>query len=220
MAVEQATGTVESLRRSELAAAIRRGRLVAIMRRLPPAVVDPTVEALLAGGVAVFEFTADSEGALASIARWRAAGRAFVGAGTVRHADTVDAVVDAGAQFVVAPTYDESVVERSLELGVPCLPGALSPSEVDAAWQQGATFVKLFPGAPVGAGYVKALLAPLRDVELVVTGGIDESSARSYIDAGAVAVGVSTSGLGQPADAAGDFAALAATARRLLDSLA
>lgn len=219
MAVEHALGMVERLRRSELAGAIRRDRVVGIMRRLPPGVVDATVEALLAGGLTVVEFTADSDGALDSIARWRAAGRAFVGAGTVRHADTVDAVVDAGAQFVVAPTYDETVVERSLELGIPCLPGALSPTEIDAAWQQGATFVKLFPGAVMGAGYVKALLAPLRDVELVVTGGIDESSARSYIDAGALAVGVSTSGLGQPADGTGDFAGLAAAARRLLDSL-
>ncbi len=212
-------GVAERLRRSELAETIRRERVVGIMRRLPLAVVDSTVEALLEGGLGLIEFTVDSEGALDSIARWRATGKAFVGAGTVRHADMVDAVVDAGAQFIVAPTYDETVVGRSLELGVPCLPGALSPTEIDAAWQQGATFVKLFPGADLGAGYVKAVLAPLRDVELVVTGGVDESCARAFVDAGAVAVGVSTSRLGQPEGAGGDFAALTDATRRLRDSL-
>ncbi len=212
-------GAAERLRRSELAETIRRERVVGIMRRLPTTVVDATVEALLEGGLRVVEFTVDSEGALDSIARWSATGRAFVGAGTVRQADTVDAVVDAGAQFVVAPIYDEAVVERSLELGVPCLPGALSPTEIDAAWQQGATFVKLFPGVDVGVGYVKAVLAPLRDVELVVTGGMDESCARAFVDAGAVAVGVSTSRLGQPDGAGRDFAVLTDATRRLLDSL-
>ena len=212
-------GAAERLRRSELAETIRRERVVGIMRRLPTTVVDATVEALLEGGLRVVEFTVDSEGALDSIARWSATGRAFVGAGTVRQVDMVDAVVDAGAQFVVAPIYDEAVVERSLELGVPCLPGALSPTEIDAAWQQGATFVKLFPGVDVGVGYVKAVLAPLRDVELVVTGGVDESCARAFVDAGAVAVGVSTSRLGQPEGAGCDFAVLTDAVRRLLDSL-
>lgn len=219
MAVGQAMGAAERLRRSELAETIRSERVVGIMRRLPTTVVDATVEALLEGGLRVVEFTVDSEGALDSIARWSATGKAFVGAGTVRQADMVDAVVDAGAQFVVAPIYDEAVVERSLELGVPCLPGALSPTEIDSAWRQGATFVKLFPGVDVGVGYVKAVLAPLRDVELVVTGGVDESCARAFVDAGAVAIGVSTSRLGQPDAVGRDFAVLTDATRRLLDSL-
>ena len=133
-------------------------------------VVDHTVEALLAGGFRTIEFTFDSEDAAGAIARWRADGRAAVGAGTIRRADEVDAAVEAGAQFLVAPTYQEAVVERALELGVPCVPGALSPTEIDTAWQQGATFVKLFPAGAVGAGYLSAVLNPLKDVEILVTG--------------------------------------------------
>jgi 2-dehydro-3-deoxyphosphogluconate aldolase/(4S)-4-hydroxy-2-oxoglutarate aldolase len=219
MAIGDLIGTAERLRRSELADAIRTERAVAIMRRLPPAVVDPTVEALLRGGFRAIEFTFDSEDAVGAIARWRGSGRAIVGAGTIRHPEEVDPAVDAGAEFLVAPTYQEAVVERALELGVPCVPGCLSPSEIDRAWQQGATFVKLFPGAAVGAGYLRAVLAPLNDVEIVVTGGVDASSARSFLDAGAVGVGVSTASLAQPETPDADFGPVERATRELLAAI-
>ena len=220
MAVADTTGVAERLRRSELAEAVRRERAVAILRRLPRSVVDPTVEALLAGGFRTIEFTFDSEDAAGAIARWLVDGRAAVGAGTIRQPEQVDAAVEAGAQFLVAPTYQEAVVERALELGVPCVPGALSPTEIDTAWHQGATFVKLFPAGAVGAGYLSAVLNPLKDVEILVTGGVDAASARSFLDAGAKAVGVSTAQLGQPSSADGDFGAVEAAARELLAAVA
>jgi 2-dehydro-3-deoxyphosphogluconate aldolase/(4S)-4-hydroxy-2-oxoglutarate aldolase len=215
MAVQQAVSVAERLRRSEVAEAVRRERAVAILRRLPSGAVDPTVEALLAGGFAIIEFTVDSEDAFGSIARWRQAGRALVGAGTVRLAEQVAPAVEAGAQFLVAPTYQAEVVERALELGVPCVPGCFSPTEIDTAWQQGASFVKLFPGGVVGAGYLKAVLAPLKEIEIVVTGGVDEGSARAFLDAGAAAVGVSTGQLGKP----GDPLSIEAASRRLLSAV-
>jgi 2-dehydro-3-deoxyphosphogluconate aldolase / (4S)-4-hydroxy-2-oxoglutarate aldolase len=215
MATGQAVSVAERLRASPVADAIRRDRVVAILRRLPPSLVDPTVEALLAGGFTIVELTVDSEDAFGSIARWRESGRALVGAGTVRAPDEVEPAVEAGAQFLVGPTYDEGVVERALELGVPCVPGCFSPTEIDRAWQQGASFVKLFPGAVVGPAYVRAVLAPLKDVQIVVTGGVDEASARPFLEAGAVAVGVSTANLG-PAE---DLAAIEGAARRLLNTI-
>ena len=196
MAIGQLS-TAQRLRGGEVAEAVRRDRLVAILRRLEPATVDPTVEALLRGGLASIEFTVDSEDAFGAIARWRERGGATVGAGTVRRVEDADAAIDAGAQFLVSPSYSEAVVERALEAGIPVVPGCFSPTEIDAAWQQGATFVKLFPGAVVGPAYLKAVLNPLRDVEIIVTGGVDETTARSFLDAGAVGVGVSTAQLGQ-----------------------
>ena len=178
--------------------------------------VGPTVEALLRGGFTAVEFTVDSDGAFESIADWRASGRAFVGAGTVRRAEDAEAAVEAGAQFLVSPTYSEAVVERALELDTPVVPGCFSPTEIDAAWRQGATFVKLFPGAVVGVDYLRAVLNPLNDVEIVVTGGVDERSARSFLEAGAVGVGVSTVQLGRR----GARAAIEAATRRLLAALA
>jgi 2-dehydro-3-deoxyphosphogluconate aldolase/(4S)-4-hydroxy-2-oxoglutarate aldolase len=215
MATGQAVSVAERLRASPVADAIRRDRVVAILRRLPPSLVNPTVEALLAGGFTIVELTVDSEDAFGSIARWRESGRALVGAGTVRAPDEVEPAVEAGAQFLVSPTYDEGVVERALELGVPCVPGCFSPTEIDRAWQQGASFVKLFPGAVVGPAYVRAVLAPLKDVQIVVTGGVDETSARPFLEAGAVAVGVSTANLG-PAE---DLAAIERAAWRLLSTI-
>jgi 2-dehydro-3-deoxyphosphogluconate aldolase/(4S)-4-hydroxy-2-oxoglutarate aldolase len=215
MAVRQLLGVAERLRRSEVADAIRRERAVAILRRLPPAAADPTVEALLAGGFAIVEFTVDSEGGFDAISRWRRSGRALVGAGTVRRAELVDPAVEAGAQCLVAPTYQADVVERALELGVACIPGCLSPTEIDTAWEQGASFVKLFPGGAVGPSYLRAVLAPLPEVEIVVTGGVDDGSARGFIDAGAVAVGVSTAQLGE----AEHLDSIEAGSRRLLAAL-
>lgn len=214
------TGTAARLRRSDVAEAVRRGRAIAILRRLPPTLVDPTVEALIAGGFRAVEVTLDSEDAHGAIARWRAAGRCLVGAGTVRTADEVDAAVEAGAEFLVAPTYQPSVVERALELGVPVVPGCFSPTEFDTAWQQGATFVKFFPGAAVGPAYLRAVLNPLRDVEVVVTGGVDASTARGFLEAGAVGVGVSTAQLAQPASGDGDFGAVERAAAELLVAIA
>jgi 2-dehydro-3-deoxyphosphogluconate aldolase/(4S)-4-hydroxy-2-oxoglutarate aldolase len=208
--------TAARLRRSDVAETIRRERVVAIMRRLPPRDVDPIVEALLAGGFAAIEFTVDSEDAHVAIGRWGATGRCLVGAGTVRSIEEVEPAVESGAQFLVSPTYDEATVERALELGVPCIPGAFTPSEIDRAWRQGATFVKLFPGGVVGPAYVRAVLNPLKDVEIVVTGGVDERSARTFLEAGAVALGVSTAQLSQDAGPS----TIESASRRLLAAIA
>jgi 2-dehydro-3-deoxyphosphogluconate aldolase/(4S)-4-hydroxy-2-oxoglutarate aldolase len=167
---------------------IRRERLVAVLRRVPD--VDARVAALADAGVGVIEITLDDPNALGAIERARARGDVSVLAGTVRRADQVDAAVSAGAEAVVGPGYSAAVVARAAELGIPAIPGAFTPTELEAAWAAGVGLVKLFPGALGGPDYVRQVLAPLADVQLLVTGGVDASNARSFIDAGAVAVGV------------------------------
>jgi 2-dehydro-3-deoxyphosphogluconate aldolase/(4S)-4-hydroxy-2-oxoglutarate aldolase len=168
---------------------IRFARAVAILRRVedPARVVDEVV----AGGIEVVEITLDSDGALAMIERLRGRPGLTVIAGTVRTAADAAAAVDAGAEACVGPGFVPEVVERCRELGVDAIPGALTPSEVDAAWAAGAALVKLFPASAVGPDYVRALLAPLADVPLLVTGGVNAGNARAFLDAGAVAVGAS-----------------------------
>jgi 2-dehydro-3-deoxyphosphogluconate aldolase/(4S)-4-hydroxy-2-oxoglutarate aldolase len=85
------------------------------------------------------------------------------------------------------------VVERCRQLGLPAIPGALTPSEVETASALGAELIKLFPGSLGGPDYVRGLLAPLAGVELIVTGGVDASNAPNFLAAGAVAVGVGSS---------------------------
>lgn len=162
---------------------IREHRLVAVLRRVPD--VDDAIERLHAAGVRVIEVTLDAEGALDAIRR-----HPGTLAGTVRTVEQVEAAAEAGAAAVVSPAFVPAVVARARELGLPAIPGALTPTEIEAAWAAGASLVKLFPGGLGGPRYVKDVLAPLRDVPLVVTGGVDAGNARAFLDAGAVAVGV------------------------------
>jgi 2-dehydro-3-deoxyphosphogluconate aldolase/(4S)-4-hydroxy-2-oxoglutarate aldolase len=164
-------------------------RLLAVLRGVPE--VERVVARLVAGGLRIVELTLDSPGALESIARLRERHPGLLlGAGTVRTADQVTAAAAAGAQFCVAPGTVEAAVDRAHELGVPFVPGALTPTEVERAWALQPAAVKLFPGSMGGQGYVRELLAPLGDVPLVVTGGIDASNAADFRAGGAAAVGV------------------------------
>ncbi|MGH3102686.1 MAG: bifunctional 4-hydroxy-2-oxoglutarate aldolase/2-dehydro-3-deoxy-phosphogluconate aldolase [Gaiellaceae bacterium] len=168
---------------------IRAERAIAVLRHVP----DPerVVDELVAGGVRIVEITLDSAGALVTIERLRARDELTVLAGTVRTVADVDRAVAAGAQACVGPVFVPAVVARCVELGVPAVPGALTPSEVEAAWTAGSALVKLFPGSAVGPEYVRALRAPLADVPLVVTGGVTPANAADFLRAGAVAVGAS-----------------------------
>lgn len=170
---------------------IRAERVVAILRGVRR--VEEVVDAVVAGGIRSVEVTLDSEGALRTIERLRSRGDLTVAAGTVRTVEDVDAAVAAGAELCVGPAFSPAVVARCLEIGVPAVPGALTPTEIEAAWRAGAALVKLFPASAVGAGYVRAALAPLADVPLIVTGGVTAENAREFLAAGAVAVGSSFS---------------------------
>jgi 2-dehydro-3-deoxyphosphogluconate aldolase/(4S)-4-hydroxy-2-oxoglutarate aldolase len=184
---------------------IRRERLVAILRRVPD--IDARVAALADAGVGVIEITLDDPNALGAIERARGRGDVTVLAGTVRRPEQVDAAVAAGAEAVVGPAFAAAVVERAGELGVPAIPGALTPTEIEAAWAAGAALVKLFPGGLGGPRYVRDVLAPLAGVPLLVTGGVDAQNARAFLDAGAVAVGAG-SALDDPDEARRLVAAL------------
>lgn len=189
---------------------IREERLVAILRRVadPDAVVDRLARA----GIGVVEVTLDSDDALGTIRRMRDRGDVTVIAGTVRRAEQVDDAVQAGAEACVSPSLVADVVARCGALGVPAVPAALTPTEVERAWSLGATLVKLFPGSLGGADYVRELRGPLADVPLLVTGGIDPRNARSFLDAGAVAVGAGASLTGA-ADVEGEARRLVAAVR-------
>jgi len=168
---------------------IEQARVVAILRRVDD--VAATVERL---GLPVVEVTLDSPGALGAISALRARGGAVtVLAGTVRTADEARAAVAAGAEAIVSPAFVPQVGAACDELGVPAIPGALTPTEIEAAWRAGAAMVKLFPARFGGPKYVSDVLAPLADVRLLVTGGVDAQNANEFLRAGAVAVGADAS---------------------------
>jgi 2-dehydro-3-deoxyphosphogluconate aldolase/(4S)-4-hydroxy-2-oxoglutarate aldolase len=185
-----------ALRDGPVAAAIRRERLIVVLRRVAPrerllALVDELVDA----GARIFEVTLDAPEAAADLVAVReqvrdAADRCLVGAGTVLTERQLQAARDAGAAFAVAPVLDAELVAVARDAGLPFIPGALSPTEIAAAWAAGATMVKLFPASAVGPALVRELRGPLPEIALIPTGGVDGENARAYLAAGATAVGI------------------------------
>jgi 2-dehydro-3-deoxyphosphogluconate aldolase/(4S)-4-hydroxy-2-oxoglutarate aldolase len=181
---------------------IRAERLVVLLRNVADA--DELVDVLVLAGVAIVEVTLDSRDADGVIARLRRRGDVTVLAGTVLTVNDVERAVSAGAEACVGPTYAPEVVARCRELGVPAIPGGLTPTEIDSAWRGGASLVKLFPAGAVGPRYVHDLQGPLGAVPLLATGGIDAGNAAAFIQAGAVAVaaGSAVTGVEKPLEAA------------------
>jgi 2-dehydro-3-deoxyphosphogluconate aldolase/(4S)-4-hydroxy-2-oxoglutarate aldolase len=168
---------------------LRKERVVAVLRRVPD--VDRIAAELVEAGIGIVEVTLDDERAFGAIERLRDRPGITVLAGTVRTVEQAEAAAAAGAQALVSPVFSGAVVARSHQLGVPVIPGAFAPTEIEVAWRAGAAMVKLFPARLGGPRYLADGLKPLSDGPLVCTGGVTVANAREYLDAGAAAVGVS-----------------------------
>ena len=149
-------------------------------------------ETVYAAGIPIIEITLTTPGALDVIGD--IANRypdMAVGAGTVLDEALARRCVEAGARFITSPGFVPEVVAYAKKADVVVFPGALTPTEVIAAWKAGSDFVKIFPTAPVGGvQYIRALKVPLPQIPLIVTGGVNQVTAREFIVAGATAIGV------------------------------
>lgn len=194
------------------------GKLIAVVRLDSGEQLLRVAEALKAGGIDVIEFTVSTPGALEMIreAASRFGDQLLMGAGTVLDPETARAAILAGADFIVTPTLKPATIEMCKRYGKPIVPGALTPTEILAAWEAGADMVKLFPASIVGPEYVKAVLAPLPQLRLVPTGGISLENAAQYMEAGATALGVGGRLVDRKTVARGDWAALTAEAKALV----
>jgi len=151
------------------------------------------IDAIREGGISILEITMTVPGAVALIEQVSKlyGDVATVGAGTVLDPETASACISAGAKFVVSPALNADTIACCQRHDVAVMPGALTPTEVIQAWNAGADFVKVFPaGAVGGPSYLKALKAPLPQIELVPTGGVSLKTAADFIKAGAAALGV------------------------------
>lgn len=174
---------------------MRESRAIAIGRHISAADAPRIGEALVAGGVRVMELTlnepeSDALAAIRSLAAAADGLGALVGAGTVLSIDGAQRALDAGARFIVSPHTDSALVTWCADQGVPCFPGALTPTEILAAWRAGASAVKLFPASAVGPDYLRQIAGPFPDIPIVPTGGVSAQNAADWITAGAVAVGM------------------------------
>ncbi|WP_231933649.1 bifunctional 4-hydroxy-2-oxoglutarate aldolase/2-dehydro-3-deoxy-phosphogluconate aldolase [Micromonospora coxensis] len=195
---------------------LRRRRLLAIVRGTDPQAALASVHVLAEEGVDLVEVSLTGVDALSVIRRAAASLNDVrgLGAGTVLTARDAAAAVEAGATYLVTPGVT-SGVQEGVRLGVPVLVGALTPTEVAAAMDLGATAVKLFPADRMGGPeYLRALRGPFPDVPFVPVGGVGTDAAPGWLDAGAVAVGVGGPLLGDAANG-GDLTALRERARAL-----
>jgi len=177
-------------------------------------------EAVCAGGIAVVEVTMTVPGAIELIAQLtKTVGReVLIGAGTVLDAETAQRCLDAGAEFLVSPGFDLATVELAKRSGKLMMAGALTPTEVIAAWKAGSDFVKIFPcGTVGGAKYIKALKAPLPQVPMVPTGGVNLQTAAEFIQAGADALGIGGELISASALKSGNVGAITDAARQYVN---
>jgi 2-dehydro-3-deoxyphosphogluconate aldolase/(4S)-4-hydroxy-2-oxoglutarate aldolase len=186
-------------------------RVVAILRAENADRAEAVVDVLVEAGVRSLELTLTTKGALEVVERLaaRVPAGVEVGVGTVLTAQDVDRAVDAGATFVVSPSVEPEVIAAALRRRVASYPGAFTPTEIAAAWKAGASAVKLFPAGQLGPGYLKDVRAPLPDVPVVPTGGVDIESVGAWLAAGAVAVGMGGPLVGDALAPDGDLRALA-----------
>ena len=150
------------------------------------------VKAVSESGIPIAEVTMTVPGAVDVIRELaRKDADLIVGAGSVVDVETARRCLDAGARFLTSPGLDLEMVEFAVKQGVVVFPGALTPSEIMAAWKAGSDFVKVFPCSPLGgASYIKALKAPFPHIPLIASGGVNQQTAADFILAGAVAVGI------------------------------
>jgi len=172
---------------------IERVGLIPVLRAKNAAQAHAIVKAMIAGGVTVVEVTMTVPGAIEVL---RGLKREYgsdllLGSGTVTTAAQAEATIEAGAEFVVSPSFHAAVVAKTRELGKVSIPGSLTPTEVITAFDAGADYVKIFPcSAMGGASYLKSLLAPFPQLKLIPTGGVTLQTAESFLRAGARALGV------------------------------
>ncbi len=200
---------------------IAKNKIVAIVRLDDLSTAKSITDALTAGGIRAIEFTLTNEAAVPTIAEIAQLvdDSVAIGAGSVINAEQVRAVAEAGAQFVVSPVCKREVIDACRALDLPTMPGALTPSEIQQAWEWGADVVKVFPANHLGRRYIKDVLAPLPHLRLMPTGGVNVDNLRELLEYGAFALGVGSALINNAAIADHDWKRLEAEARRYVHQL-
>lgn len=206
---------------------ILKEKIIMIVRGVKPDKILPLAEALWQGGIRLMECTYDASGripdeeiaqAIATLAE-QFRGRMLIGAGTVLTPKQVALTAKAGGKFIISPDTNTEVIAETKKAGLISIPGALTPSEATLAHRSGADFVKLFPISGQGPDYVKALCAPLSHIRFLAVGGVNPSTAPSYLSAGACGVGMGVSASDKEALEQGDWEAITAKYRALVEQI-
>lgn len=169
--------------------------IIAVVRNINEGQALHVIEALMNGGINNIEVTfgETSPANIIREAKKRFNEDVLIGAGTVTNTEQVETAVDAGAQFIFSPNFNEEVVKKTLNNNVISIPGCFSPSEIYNAYSIGAHFIKAFPASTLGPSFIKDIKAPMPYLNIIPTGGINKDNITEFLRAGAIAVGLGSS---------------------------
>ena len=202
-------------------------KVIAIVRGAAPEQCLQVAQALYDGGIRMMEITYNQSApeswpqtaqAISDVAK-AFAGKMLVGAGTVTTPELVEMTAEAGGLYIISPDVNPEVIRRTRELGLVSMPGAMTATEVQQAHFAGADFIKLFPAGTLGAGYLKALKAPLSHICFLAVGGVNEENAVDFLKAGAVGVGIGGNLANKEWIAAGQYDKITETARKVVAAM-
>ena len=199
--------------KSKVIKSVEENKIIVIVRGVDKENLIPLAEAMYEGGIRLLEITYSATGAVSdeeTAANIRMLSdhfedRMFIGAGTVLSTKQVKLTRDAGGKFIISPDTCKEVIELTSQLGLVSIPGALTPTEIQAAHRFGADFVKLFPVTSLGTEYVKAVKAPLSHIKLLAVGGVDENNMTDYLKAGVSGFGIGSNIVDKKLVASGDY---------------
>jgi len=208
--------------------AIEKEKIIVIVRGVEKDKLLPLCEAMYKGGIRLLELTYDASGKVSdeetaeNIRMLSEAfqGRMYIGAGTVLTEEQVELTYKAGGKFIISPDAYETVIRKTCALGMVSMPGALTPSEVQAAHRCGADFVKLFPVTSLGTAYVKAIKAPLSHIRFLAVGGVDTDNMAEYLKAGVSGFGLGSNIVDKKLVASGEYEKITALAKTYTSLLA
>ena len=210
------------MKKEEILEELIRLGAVAVIRMSDSEKLKRVSEAIHKGGVSAIEITMTTPNALAVIENLSKTmgDEIIVGVGSVLDPQTAIDAINAGARFVVSPVFKPDIVDTVKKLNIPVIPGAFTPTEIQAAYEQGADIVKVFPADVVGMAFFKEIKGPMPYLKLMPTGGVTLTNAGDWLKAGACAVGVGTALLDKKAIDENNFKKLTENAEILVKSIA
>lgn len=208
--------------RDKIISAVEKERIIVIVRGVERERLIPLAEAMYEGGIRLLEITYDASGRVSDAETARSIellsshfeGKMFIGAGTVIKETQVDLTHSAGGGFIISPDTNRKIIERTRELSLVSMPGALTPTEIQSAHLFGADFVKLFPISSLGKDYVKAITAPLSHIRLLAVGGITYDNIPDYLKAGVSGFGVGSNIIDKAALKSGNYDVITSLAKK------
>ncbi len=213
--------------REAIIEATQNEKIIVIVRGVKKEKLVPLAEAMYEGGIRLLEVTFCADGKVKDeetaeniqMLAKHMKGKMYIGAGTVLSPTQVELTSRAGGGFIISPDTNEAVIKKTRALGLVSCPGALTPTEMQAAHRAGADFVKLFPITNLGESYVKAVCAPLSHLRILAVGGVNEGNMAAYLKGGVSGFGIATNIVNKALLEKEDYAGICALARKYVEAV-